>query len=170
MNEKKFKDYRKKALSFYGKNRKKHVLKVEEISLMLCDIAGIKNKKERQMISLAALLHDISKGKHYNEKASHFLTLSIEHNDISADYVENCFFDNVWTKKRKLVAKIIRYHRGGEIYKTKFKRKEKVSIAIVRFADKIAKFYKCESENSDFEDALEKLNECIENLPKWLNP
>ena len=157
MKKETFEKYREKALEYYGKHSdlSEHVQKVEEISLLLCDIAGINDENDRQIISMAALLHDVGKSK--------------KHNKIAADFVMgNCFFEkDDCDKKREDIAEIIEFHRGN-IKKIKGDNSDKRKlIAIVRLADKISKIYKIK----DFEKikhTTDALDDSFSEISKWL--
>lgn len=124
MNDEQMKFYEEEILKCYNEKRKKHILKVRDISLLLCNIAGI-DGDELQIVELAALLHDISKGKRI--KKEFYLTRdnSGTHNETSAKYVDKIkALDKLSAEDKKTIKKIVRYHRGKKIYKKNFNRVE----------------------------------------------
>lgn len=151
MNDKNFQEYRRKALKYYDKKQKKHVLKVEEISLMLCDIADVNDEKDRQAVSLAALLHDVGKSK--------------KHNKVAADFVLGKSFlkKNSFLSKKIVIAHMIQYHRGNSNYKELEPEVRKL-ISIVRLADKISKVYKIKKTKK----IAKTLDETMEDIAKLM--
>lgn len=170
MSDDEMKIYEDEILKCYNKKQKKHIRKVREISILLCNIAGIEDE-DLQIVELGALLHDIGKSDNfkkakYENNFACYIDTNEKHNKTGAKYVDKIkALDNLSAEDKKIIKKIIRYHRGKKIYKKNFNKKDKRLIAIVRLADKIAKIYK---HKHNAKKSLKKLDECIENLPDWV--
>lgn len=109
----------------------------------------------KQKIKIAALLHDINKGNGKKDDKNHHKT--------GAKYIKKrakkykCIL-GCSKKEIKMISLMIRYHKG----KTKYDnlvitKKELQMIEVVRIADKIAKLYKGNYSQYDFEKDRNKL-------------
>lgn len=107
-----------------------------KIAVILCSRLNNITEKEKELIKIAALVHDIKKWTGFR------------HNRYGADYILENF--NYSTEENKLIALMVRWHKENGYQKFLLGKKLKM-VEIVRISDKISKLYKVEKDVLDKE-------------------
>lgn len=123
-----------------------HMIPVRTFALRLATIYDA----DRQVVELAALLHDI----HYLETNIHH-----EHEILGAKIAEKMLKGKISKEKLELILKCIRHHRGSKDYK-----RESMEEQIVACADAMAHITNCL--NFIYTGALDKKE--LDEIRSWL--
>lgn len=119
----------------------KHCMDVEKIASIFCNRLNNISKEDKELIKVAAILHDIRKWT------------GPRHNLRGAEYILEEF--NNYNKDKEIISLMVRWHKENGYDKTLKGRKLRM-VEIVRVSDKIAKLYKINKINIENEYIIAK--------------